>query len=50
MRDLTYVQPDLSDRADSGVYDLWIAPSAIGGEKTALMLVLTPPKLSESEL
>jgi beta-glucosidase len=38
-RDLAYVQPDLSERADSGVYDLWIAPSADRGEKTTLTLV-----------
>jgi beta-glucosidase len=38
-QDLAYVQPDLSERADSGVYDLWIAPSADRGEKTTLTLV-----------
>ena len=38
-RDLAYVQPDLSERADSGVYDLWIAPSADRGEKATLRLV-----------
>jgi beta-glucosidase len=38
-RDLVYVQPDLSERAESGVYDLWIAPSADRGEKASLTLV-----------
>jgi beta-glucosidase len=38
-RDLAYVQPDLTDRADPGVYDLWIAPSSAGGEKTVLTLI-----------
>ena len=37
--DLAYVQPDLFDRADPGVYDVWIAPSAAGGEKTSFSLV-----------
>jgi beta-glucosidase len=37
--DLAYVQPGLFDRADPGVYDIWIAPSAIGGEQTNLLLV-----------
>jgi beta-glucosidase len=37
--DLTYVQPDLSDRPDPGVFDVWIASSAASGEKTTLMLV-----------
>ncbi len=36
--DLAYIQPDLSDRADPGVYDVWIAPSAVGGEKTTFVL------------
>ncbi len=39
MRDLAYVQPNLRDRADSGVFDIWIGPSAIGGEKATLILV-----------
>ncbi len=38
-RDLASVQPDLSDRAAPGVYDIWIAPSAAGGEKTTLVLL-----------
>lgn len=38
-RDLAYVQSDLSDRADPGVFDVWIAPSAASGEKTTLTLV-----------
>ena len=42
--DLAYVQPDLSDRADPGVYDLWIAPSAAGGEKTSSAAGLTTHK------
>jgi len=37
-QDLAYIQPDLSDRADPGVYDVWIAPSAMGGEKTTFVL------------
>jgi hypothetical protein len=37
--DLAYVQPGLFDRADPGVYDVWIAPSAIGGEQATLLLV-----------
>jgi beta-glucosidase len=37
--DLAYVQPDLSERSDPGVFDLWIAPSAASGDKTTLMLV-----------
>jgi beta-glucosidase len=37
--DLAYVHPDLSIRAEPGVYDVWIAPSAAGGEKTSLSLV-----------
>ncbi|WP_374545811.1 glycoside hydrolase family 3 N-terminal domain-containing protein [Rhodoblastus sp.] len=39
MRDLAAIQPDLSARADPGVYDVWVAPSASAGEKTSLMLV-----------
>ncbi len=38
MRDLATVQPDLLERADAGAYDIWIAPSAVGGEKTTLTL------------
>jgi beta-glucosidase len=37
--DLAYVQPDFSERADPGVFDIWIAPSAASGDKTTLMLV-----------
>jgi beta-glucosidase len=36
--DLAYVQPDLGFRADAGVYDVWIAPSAASGEKTTILL------------
>ena len=37
-QDLAYIQPDLSNRADPGIYDVWIAPSAVGGEKTTFVL------------
>jgi beta-glucosidase len=36
--DLAYVQPDFALRADPGLYDVWIAPSAAGGEKYTLTL------------
>ena len=37
--DLAYVHPDLAAHADAGVYDVWIAPSAIAGEKASFILV-----------
>ncbi len=36
--DLAYVHPDLSMRADDGLFDVWIAPSAIGGQKASFSL------------
>ncbi|MGP0106190.1 glycoside hydrolase family 3 N-terminal domain-containing protein [Rhodoblastus sp.] len=36
--DLAYVQPDLSMRADAGLFDIWIAPSAVGGQKASFSL------------
>ncbi len=37
--DLAYVQPDLSLRADAGVFEVWIAPSAAGGQKASFTLI-----------
>jgi beta-glucosidase len=36
--DLAYVHPDLSMRADDGLFDVWIAPSAVGGRKASFSL------------
>jgi beta-glucosidase len=36
--DLAYVRPDLSMRADAGLFDVWIAPSAVGGTKASFTL------------
>ena len=36
--DLAYVHPDFSMRADDGLFDVWIAPSAVGGRKASFAL------------
>ena len=36
--DLASIHPDLSDRADAGVFDVWVAPSAEAGEKASFTL------------
>ncbi len=36
--DLAYVHPDLSMRADAGLFDVWIAPSAAGGQEASFSL------------
>ncbi len=38
MADLAYIRPDLSESADPGVFDVWIAPSASGGKQSFLAL------------
>ena len=35
---LAYVHPDLAMRADAGLFDVWIAPSAVGGQKASFSL------------
>jgi beta-glucosidase len=37
--DLAYIQPDLTERTDPGLYDVWIAPSAETGEKATFILL-----------
>jgi beta-glucosidase len=36
--DLAYVHGDLSDTADAGVFDVWIAPSSVGGTPASFTL------------